>query len=322
MQIASNSVLTVDAGRTCPSRPQPDPQWLTAITFIAQMALQKQQGQDGRLEVGGFRSTPVRVAALTVSVVQAIKLVGQGTSTIKAFELAISRMVSVAATEMYAILDDATMSAVKNGSLAAVPWTNGQTVAFRTPQSRLGAVSAVYWGVAPAFMALLLLAGWMRWSTHSSPSEFDPLHPVSMAAAGWAESNRSLVLILTHSLLQTQLDRDPTRDHRRRQRFREGAGRSDEAPSLPLRRGRFRSPGPHDSRLVSGSPSLARQHVRPRRSRQVHAATGRACSIPRGPLQREESVLERGALNQDTGDAVSTWRYLSVRPLQLMLRSV
>ncbi|KAM0748684.1 hypothetical protein T439DRAFT_327954 [Meredithblackwellia eburnea MCA 4105] len=164
VNIQASAFLSVDKDNACPTRPQPSTSWLPNLTFLAQMALQKQQGQDGRLE--------------------AVALLAKGASTITAFETALTRMVAVGATEMYSILDTYTTQGINNGTYPTTPFKNQQTLVFSTPVYRLGADSAEYWVAAPGLMALLLIAGWLRFCFHAQVSKFNPLDPVSMAAAG------------------------------------------------------------------------------------------------------------------------------------------
>jgi hypothetical protein len=128
--------------------------------------LQKQQGQDGRLEA----------VALVPSTAAADR--------IAALEYAIKRIVAVGATEAYALLDTTMKAARANGTTVSTVAFQ-QQIDYLTPRTRLGAPSSIYWVVAPAFLVLALAFGGVLWGFDSSGAmHFSPLDPISMAAAG------------------------------------------------------------------------------------------------------------------------------------------
>ena len=126
------------------------------------MALEKMQGQDGKLE--------------------AISYIPQGTDRIKALELGITRFVSVAVTEMYSTID-----ALK-GSNAT--WSSTQDYTFQTIRNRLG-VQGKYrdlFVLCPAILVLIILGAWFSIGIVRAGggklTGFNPLDPGSAVVAG------------------------------------------------------------------------------------------------------------------------------------------
>jgi hypothetical protein len=113
---------------------QPNPLFLTNVTRLAGMALEKMQGQDGKLE--------------------AISYIPQGTDRIKALELGITRLVSVGATRMYSTID------ALEGSNAT--WSNTQEYLFQTKRFRLG-LTGKYRPLFILCPAVLILVNFISW---------------------------------------------------------------------------------------------------------------------------------------------------------------
>ena len=126
------------------------------------MALEKMQGQDGKLE--------------------AIAYIPQGTDRINALELAISRLVSVAATKMYSTID-----ALK-GSNAT--WSNTQDYFFQTSRLRLGLTGKyrLLFILCPGVLILVIFIAWfyivLLRAKEGKLVEFNPLDPGSAIVAG------------------------------------------------------------------------------------------------------------------------------------------
>ncbi|KAK4047938.1 hypothetical protein OIV83_005122 [Microbotryomycetes sp. JL201] len=154
-------VLSSDFG--CLQSDQPSAEWLPHLTFLSQMVLQKQQGQDGRLE--------------SVMLFQPNETV----TRIEKLQEAITRMVSVGATEMYANLY-AQLS--NSSSTAAYP---RDLYYYGTPRLRLGNATweSLLFLLAPAFFMGLLSVGWLCWGlTGAGCLKFDPLNNAATAIAG------------------------------------------------------------------------------------------------------------------------------------------
>ncbi|KAM0789142.1 hypothetical protein ACM66B_003195 [Microbotryomycetes sp. NB124-2] len=147
----------------CLQSDPPSAEWLPHLTFLSQMVLQKQQGQDGRLEsVMLFTPTP--------SVTRIDKL-----------QEAITRMVSVSATEMYANLYD---QLTNSSSQAVYP---RDLYYYAAPRLRLGNATweSLLFLLAPAFFMALLSIGWLCWGlTGAGSLKFDPLNNAATAIAG------------------------------------------------------------------------------------------------------------------------------------------
>jgi len=126
------------------------------------MALEKMQGQDGKLE--------------------ALAYIPEGTDRIKALELGITRLVSVAATEMYSTID-----ALKG---SAATWSNTQDYLFQTKRSRLGVKGKyrLFFVLSPAVLVLIILIAWvfivLLRVKEGKLVEFNPLDPGSAIVAG------------------------------------------------------------------------------------------------------------------------------------------
>ena len=141
---------------------QPNPVFLTNLTRVGGMSLEKMQGQDGKLE--------------------AISYIPQGTDRINALELGITRLVSVAATEMYSTID-----ALK-GSNAT--WANTQDYLFQTDRYRLGVKGTFkpLFILSPGILILIILVAWFLIGIMRSGDRrligFNPLDPGSAIVAG------------------------------------------------------------------------------------------------------------------------------------------
>lgn len=149
----------------CPSeaQEQPDPAWLPNLTASSQMVLQKQQGQDGRLEAVMLFEPNATVSRMD--------RIGE----------AITRMVSVAATEMYASLYDQ----LSNSS--AIAQYAMQDFELSTPRLMLGnnTWTSLLFLIAPLFFMTLVAAGWFYYGLSSQATlRFNPIDNAAMAAAG------------------------------------------------------------------------------------------------------------------------------------------
>ncbi|KAK4052521.1 hypothetical protein OIO90_004288 [Microbotryomycetes sp. JL221] len=148
---------------SCQELEQPDSDWLPNLTFLSQMVLQKQQGQDGRLEsVMLFEPT-------------------EQVSRIDKIQEAVTRMVSVGATEMYANLYN---QLTNTSSVASFP---NQTYYYGTPRLRLGNSTwqSLLFLLAPLFFMIVLLLGWFAWGLRRAGSlKFDPLNNAATTLAG------------------------------------------------------------------------------------------------------------------------------------------
>lgn len=126
------------------------------------MALEKMQGQDGRLE--------------------AISYIPQGTDRINALELSITRLVSVAVTEMYSTID-----ALK-GSNAT--WSSTQDYIFQTTRNRLGVKGKyrILFVLCPGVLMLVIFVAWFLIGIVRAGEGkligFNPLDPGSAVVAG------------------------------------------------------------------------------------------------------------------------------------------
>ena len=141
---------------------QPSPVFLTNVTRLAGMALEKMQGQDGKLE--------------------AISYIPQGTDRIQALELGITRLVSVGATQMYSTID------ALGGSNAT--WSNTQEYLFLTKRWRLGLAGKYrpLFILCPAVLILVILIAWfmivLLRAKEGKLVDFNPLDPGSAIVAG------------------------------------------------------------------------------------------------------------------------------------------
>jgi len=144
---------------SCKNQSAPAPAFLTNITRLAEMGLEKSQGQDGKLE--------------------AIAHIPNGANRIEAIELGIERMVSVAATNMYGTIDALT------GSSAT--WSRTQQYAFRTRRFRLGVAGkyTVFFILSPAILLILILVSYLAVGfVRESNLGFNPLDATSAIVAG------------------------------------------------------------------------------------------------------------------------------------------
>jgi hypothetical protein len=126
------------------------------------MALEKMQGQDGKLE--------------------AISYIPQGTDRISALELGITRLISYGATDMYSTID-----ALK-GSNAT--WLNTEDYLFQTNRFRLGVKGTFtpLFILSPGTLILIILVTWFMIGLVRSGDRrlirFNPLDPGSAIVAG------------------------------------------------------------------------------------------------------------------------------------------
>lgn len=144
---------------SCQDQAAPTPLFLANITRLAEMGLEKSQGQDGKLE--------------------AISHIPDGANRIEAIELGIERMVSIAATNMYSTIDGL------EGSNAT--WTRSQEYTFKTPRWRLGVQGryTVIFVLSPAILLLLLVVSWLTVGfLRENNLAFNPLDPLSAMTAG------------------------------------------------------------------------------------------------------------------------------------------
>jgi hypothetical protein len=126
------------------------------------MAIEKMQGQDGKLE--------------------AISYIPSGTNRISALEVGITRLVSVAATEMYTTIDALT------GSNAT--WSGTEEYLFQTTRYRLG-TSGRYRALfilSPGILVVTIFSAWLSGVLQARDAgelvAFNPLDPGSALVAG------------------------------------------------------------------------------------------------------------------------------------------
>ncbi|KAF8329355.1 uncharacterized protein EI90DRAFT_2997054 [Cantharellus anzutake] len=162
IRIVGNNYVQTLPSLQCLPRPEPSPSSLLQVVRIAPMALVKSQGQDGRLDAISLISPQTRSTA---------------GGTIRALELALERMASVGATEMYGLLD----------GISNITWPDTANYTFATRRYKLG-VSGKYspmFLLSPGILLFALLWGW-AWVGFAKGVDggFNPLHPSCTAAAG------------------------------------------------------------------------------------------------------------------------------------------
>ncbi|KAF8329353.1 uncharacterized protein EI90DRAFT_3125143 [Cantharellus anzutake] len=162
IRIVGNNYVQTLPSLQCPPRSEPSPSSLLQVVRIAPMALVKSQGQDGRLDAISLISPQTRSTP---------------GGTIRALELALERMASVGATEMYGLLD----------GISNITWPNTTDYTFATRRYKLG-VSGKYslmFLLSPGILLFALLWGW-GWVGFEKGVDggFNPLHPSCTAAAG------------------------------------------------------------------------------------------------------------------------------------------
>ncbi|KAJ9104633.1 hypothetical protein QFC21_002131 [Naganishia friedmannii] len=152
-------------GYSCPENAQSSStaSFLTNVTFMSQMAMQKMQGQDGRLEILSLINNT------------------QGRTKGEMLEGALEKMLEIGATEMYTHLPNT------NAAL-------NQRCALQTPRTVLGSRTAYgyLWAIPPAILALIFLIGWICLGfRRAAQAYWSPLDPACMAVSGVAVPKNS-----------------------------------------------------------------------------------------------------------------------------------
>ncbi len=134
------------------------------------MGLIKAQGQDGKLEA---------IANIPADMRQA------NGGTVQAIAVALERMASLGATEIYGILDGLTFPL--NDTKAAIKWADTTDYTYATQRYRLGVSGkfSFFWALSPG--TILFCVTWMWiWVgfRRGVDGGFNPLHPGCAAAAG------------------------------------------------------------------------------------------------------------------------------------------
>ncbi|KAJ9113197.1 hypothetical protein QFC22_006036 [Naganishia vaughanmartiniae] len=152
-------------GYSCPQSEQSPAvsAFLTNVTFMSQLVMQKMQGQDGRLEILGLINNT------------------QGRTKGEMLEPALAKMLEVGATEMYTHLP------TENAAL-------NERCALQTPRTVLGSRTAYgyLWAIPPAVLALVFLIGWLTLGfRRAARAYWSPLDPACMAVSGVAVPKNS-----------------------------------------------------------------------------------------------------------------------------------
>ncbi|KAF8316396.1 hypothetical protein DL93DRAFT_2166234 [Clavulina sp. PMI_390] len=160
IRITGGNSASLFSGLTCKDQTAPTPLFMTNITRLSKMALEKSQGQDGRLEAMSF--------------------IPSGTDHVQALELGIERMLSVAATDMYNTLYNL------KGSNAT--WSHTQSYFYKTVRYRLGVAGKynILFILPPSIMFIIIFALWIRVGTSMDGMAFNPMDPLSTIVAGMA----------------------------------------------------------------------------------------------------------------------------------------
>ncbi|KAF8316394.1 hypothetical protein DL93DRAFT_2154811 [Clavulina sp. PMI_390] len=143
---------------TCQNQTAPTPLFMANITRLSQMALEKSQGQDGRIE--------------------AISFIPSGTDHVQAIELGIERMVSVAATNMYS-----TITALQSSNAT---WSHTEPYLYQTLRYRLGVSgrTGIIFILAPIGLFIIVVAMWSVVGISDDGMVFNPLAPLNTIVAG------------------------------------------------------------------------------------------------------------------------------------------
>ena len=138
---------------------------------IAPLGLVKAQGQDGKLEA--------------IAYIPSVMSQRNG-GTIQAIAVALERMASVGATEMYGILDGLTFPA-NDTSENAITWAGTTEYTYATQRYRLGISGkfSLLWALSPGTLLLCVTWMWM-WVGFRKGVDggFNPLNPTCAAVAG------------------------------------------------------------------------------------------------------------------------------------------